>query len=80
MDHCDGSIEFDVCWHIYTVGLAARVFAKGPGDRGSIAGRVILKTHNMVFNASSLKSQHYKVWIKCKVEQSRERSSALPYT
>ena len=28
---------------------------------------------------SLLNTQHYKVWIKCKVEQSRERSMALPY-
>ena len=32
------------------------------------------------FDASLLNIQHYKVWIKGKVEQSRERSSALPYT
>ena len=29
---------------------------------------------------SLLNTQHYKVWIKGKVEQSRERSRALPYT
>ena len=34
----------------------------------------------MVLNASLLNSQHYKVQIKGKVEQSRERSSAFPYT
>ena len=33
----------------------------------------------MVLDASLLNTQHYKVWIKGKVEQSRERSSALPY-
>ena len=32
----------------------------------------------MVFDASFLNTQHYKVWIKGKVKQSRERSSALP--
>ena len=31
----------------------------------------------MVLDASLLNSQHHKVWIKGKVEQSRERSSAL---
>ena len=31
----------------------------------------------MVFDASLLNTQHYKVRIKSKVEQSRERSSAL---
>ena len=34
----------------------------------------------MVFDASLLNTQHYKVWLKGKVEQSREKSSALPYT
>ena len=60
--------------------LAVREFAKSPGDRDSIQGRVILKTQKTVFDASLLNTQHYKVWIKGKVEQSRERSSALPYT
>ena len=34
----------------------------------------------MVLDASLLNTQHYKVQIKGKVEQSRERSSAPPYT
>ena len=34
----------------------------------------------MVLDASLLNTQHYKVRIKGKVEQSRERSSALLYT
>ncbi len=34
----------------------------------------------MVLGASLLNTQHYKVRIKGKVEQSRERSSALPDT
>ena len=49
-------------------------------DRGSIPGRVIPKTQKMVLNATLLNTQHYKVWIKGKVEQSREWSSALLYT
>ena len=61
-------------------GLAVRVFAYGPGDLDSIPGRVIPKTQKMVRDASVLDTQHYKVRIKGKVEQSRERSSALPYT
>ena len=36
----------------------------------------IPKTLKMVLDASLLKTQHYKVRIKGKVEQSRERSSA----
>ena len=34
----------------------------------------------MVLDTSLLNTQHYKVGIKGKVEQSREWSSALPYT
>ena len=52
----------------------------GPGDRGSIAGRVIPKSQKMVLDAALLNTQHYKVRIKVKVEQSREWSSSLPYS
>ena len=61
------------------IGLAVRVFANGPGDLGSIPGRVIPKTQKMQLDASLLNTQHYKVRIKGKVEKSRERSSALSY-
>ena len=57
-----------------------RVFANGPGDHGSIPGRVIPKTQKMVLDAALLNTQHYRVRIKSKIAQSRERSSALPYT
>ena len=57
-----------------------RVFANGPGDLGSIPGQVIQRLKKMVLDATLLNTQHYKVRIKGKVEQSRERSSALPYT
>ena len=57
-----------------------RVFANGPEDLGSIPGWVIPKTQKMVLDATLLNTQHYKVQIKGKVEQSRERSSALLYT
>ena len=57
----------------------SKVFANGPGDWSSITGRVIPKTQKMVLDVALLNTQHYKVGIKCKVEQSRERSSALPY-
>ena len=58
----------------------SRVFANGPGDRGSIPGRVIPKIKKMVLDAALLSTQHYKAKIKDKVEQSWEWSSALPYT
>ena len=48
--------------------LAVRVFANGPGDMGSIPGRVIPKTQKMVLDASLLNTQHYKVRIKGKVK------------
>ena len=51
-----------------------------PGDRSSIPGRVIPKTLKMVLDTSLFNTQQYKVRIKGKVEQSRERSSAFPYT
>ena len=54
------------------------MFANGPEDQGSISGRVILKTQKMVLDAALLNNQHYKVSIKGQVEQSRERSRALP--
>ena len=62
------------------IGLMSKVFVSGRGDRGSIPGRVIPKTQKMVLDASLLNTQHYKVWIKGKMEQSRKRTSALPYT
>ena len=34
----------------------------------------------MVFNAALLNTQHYKVMVKGKVEQSKEWSSTLSYT
>ena len=62
------------------LGLISRVFANGSGDQGSISGRIIPKTQKMVLDAALLNTQHCKVRIKGKVEQSRERSSTLPYT
>ena len=60
------------------IGLAVRVFANGPGGLGSIPGRVIPKTQKMVLDASLLNTQHYKVRIKGKVEQSREGVAPSP--
>ena len=60
-----------------TIGLMSRVFANGPGGRGSISGRVIPKTQKkkkkkkkkkMILDATLLNTQHYKVRIKGKVE------------
>ena len=70
-----------------------RVFANDPGDLGSsavhilkpgdsdsIPGRFIPETLKIVFDATLLNTQHYKVSIKGKVEQSKERSSPRSYT
>ena len=65
---------------LIATGPAVRVFANGPGDLGSIPGRVIPKTLKMELDTTLLNTQHYKVRFKGKVEQSREWSSALPYT
>ena len=61
-----------------SAGLGVRVFANGPGDLGSIPGHVIPKTQKMVLDASLLNTQHYKVRIKGKVEQSREGVAPSP--
>ena len=66
-----------ITWTSY---LEGRVFANGPGDQGSIPGHVIPKTLKMVLDTSLLSTQHYKVRIKGKVEQTRESCTALPYT
>ena len=58
-------------WSNWLFGLVGRVFANV---------RVIPKTFKMVLDTSLLNTQQYKVRIKGKVEQSREKSCALPFT
>ena len=58
---------------------SVRVFTNDPGQLGSIPGRVIPKTQKMLVDASLLNAQHYKVKIKGKLEQSREKSRAIPH-
>ena len=65
-------------FYLPDIGLAVRVFANGPGDLGSIPSRVIPKTQKMVLDASLLNTQHYKVRIKGKVEQSRKGVAPSP--
>ena len=57
-----------------------RVFAIGQGDLGSIPGRVLPKSLKIMLDTSLVNTQRYKVRIKGEVEQSREKSIALPYT
>ena len=44
--------------------LVGRVFPNGPGDIGSVPGRVIPKTLKTVLDRSLLNIQQYKVRIK----------------
>ena len=53
----------------------SQVFTNGPGDQGSFPGRVIPKDSKMVLDTTLLNTQHYKVRITGKVEQSREWSA-----
>ena len=82
---CLSKFSFNGIFSIFSspyrdIGPAVRVFANGPGDLGSIPGRVIRKTLKMELDTTLLNTQHYKVRFKGKVEQSWEWSSALPYT
>ena len=61
-------------------GQVGRVFANVLRDVGSILGRVIPKIFKMVLDTYLLNTQHYQVRIMSKVEQYREKSSALPNT
>ena len=75
----NSKLLYFLIYSILSIGIMVRVFANGPGDLGSIPGQVIPKTQKMVFDSATLlNTQHYKVRIKGKVKQSRERSSALP--
>ena len=61
-----------------SISLVSSEFTNSPGDQGSIPGRVMLKTKQMVLDVSLLNTRRYKVGIDGKVEQFRERCSALP--
>ena len=50
-------LDYNIYW---LCGLVGRVFTNGPGDLGSIPGRVIPKTFKMVLDTSLLNSQQYK--------------------
>ena len=62
---------------ILITGLEVRAFANAQVDWGKIPGQIIPKTQNWYLMPPCL-TQNYKVRIKGKVEQSKERSSALP--
>ena len=66
--------------YIYKKSRKCIPVVNGPGDLGSIPSHVMPKTIKMVPDTALHNTQLYKACIKGKVEQSRERSSALPYT
>ena len=47
------------------------MLANGPGNQGSIPGRILPNTQKMVLDTYLLDNQHYKVRIKGKVEQGK---------
>ena len=57
------------------MGIMLKVLASGFNPRSNHT-----KHSKIVLDPSLPNTQHYKVHIKGKVEQSRETSSALPYT
>ena len=63
IEHADYDITVQQVSH-YAIDLMSWVFANGPGNRGSIPGRVIPKTKKMVLDVTLLNTQHYKVRIK----------------
>ena len=69
-----------LAFYSFIIGLVGRGFANCPGDLDSVPGQVIPKTSKMVLDTSLFNTPQYLVRIKGKVEQSKERSSALPYT
>ncbi len=46
------------------IGIMVRVFANGPGDLGSMSGRVIPKTQKMALDAALPNTQYYMVRVK----------------
>ena len=58
----------------------SRALTNGPGDTEFQSQVESYKDLKMVLDAPLLNTQHYKVMIKGKEEQSREWSSNLPYT
>ena len=57
-----------------------RVFSNGPGDLVQSQVESYPNTQKMVLDAALLNTHHYKVRIKGRVEQCREKISTLPYT
>ena len=65
-----------------TIATMSRSFACLPmsGRPGFNPKSNPIKDSKIVLDAALLNTQHYKLQIKGKMEQSRKRNSALPYT
>ena len=72
-------LYFIIKWSVLLI-LFFYLFANDPGDQGQSQVELYQGLKKMVLDVALLNAQHYKVQIKGKVEQSREWSSALPYT
>ena len=64
----------------WPIGQVGRVFANASGDWGSIPGQIIPKTQKKWYLIPLCLTQDFKVWIKGKVEQFREKSSTFHYS
>ncbi len=73
-------LDFKLFYSCWALGLLSKVFAYGPGNLWFNPRSSHTKDSKMVLDAILLNTQHYKVRIKGKVEQSRERYSALSPT
>ena len=71
---------YQVSLIFFLTGSLDRVFANGLGDQVQSHVESYQRLKKMVLDISLLNTQHCKVWIKDKVEQSKERSSTLSYT
>ena len=78
------SYQYFICYWLIglvdrLIGLVGRMFAMV--RETCVQSEVVIpKSQKMVLDTFLLNTQQYKVCIKCKVKQSREWSSALPYT
>ena len=62
------------------IGMMVRVFANARETWVQSQVKSYQRLKKWYLMPPCFNTQHYKVWIKGKVEQSRERSSTLPYT
>ena len=64
----------------WLIGLVGRMFTNGQRGLVLVPGRVIPETLKILLDTSLRNTQQYKLCIKGKVEQFRERGNVLPYT